>query len=130
MLAVIAVDTMAVAPPERTDMARVFAAFAREHEVVMACPGAAGCRQLVDELRQEMPRFRFVTMIVDGAVAADIELFSDLLERGVVPIAAVPDGQAREVAGELARRLSADLMLLCALEYPGRQGLRLVETGA
>jgi len=118
MLAVVAVDPVAVPSSEAERAVPALAAFPRRHEVILACTarttGEIG--RLMAALRGALPRFRFVALVAEstGTRPVDIHLLRDLLDEGAVPVVMVLAAAAVPVAASLAAIVDADALLRLA----------------
>lgn len=126
MLAIICVEVPAEPPADVAAAARALASVARHHELVLAVGGADASIRLVWELRRQLPTFRFVAVVVDPDVAADLAVVADLVDDGIVAVAATVGGPVERSAATLAERLEADAVLRLDGGSGGEPELRVV----
>jgi NNP family nitrate/nitrite transporter-like MFS transporter len=98
----------------------MLADLARRHELVIVCADAApaggglDARGLVTSLRVHLPRQSIVAVLLDadpGAGRPEPAFIAQLVADGVLPVAAVPDGDPTSAAAGLATHLGAEMLL-------------------
>lgn len=124
MLTVVALEEGSTAPDQTADLAVALAALARRQEVavVCECPAPEYSSRLTEDLRSALPAWRVVGVHAasNEYPGSELELISQLLDRGAMPVVLVPPGGTAAAAAMLADKLSAAALL--HLVEPGLAG--------
>jgi hypothetical protein len=124
MLTVVALDEGSTAPDQTAALAVALAALARRQEVAVVCDclAPASSNRLTNDLRSALPARRIVGVHSGSSEypGAELELISQLLDRGAMPFVIVPPGGVAAAAALLADKLSASALL--HLVEPGLAG--------